>query len=185
MNLGHKAELHNNQGIAKDNLTYIYDLPQSIYDSFKTEIINEHTKLVPGSQWKGVDTKDHIPSDGEWQRFLKNNSLLVYFSMTCMLHVYPPHKLAETSSIAHSNAAIIFDRMNSFKPLINKEVLTSKHFNELEQPDQTAGLLSAIGMNSILINQWAICPEENIRIYKRILSEMGTNGKYIGASVLR
>ena len=81
-NLGHKAELHNNQGISKDNLSYIYDIPSTMYDKFKSEIITEHTKLVPGSQWKGVDTKDHIPSDGEWQRMLKTCSLFTYFSMT-------------------------------------------------------------------------------------------------------
>jgi hypothetical protein len=65
--LGHKAELHNNQGIAKDGLTYIYDPPSNIYDKFKEEIIDEQDKLVPGSEWEGVDTKDHIPSEGEWQ----------------------------------------------------------------------------------------------------------------------
>jgi len=185
MNLGHKAELHNNQGIAKDSMTYIYDSPSSIYDQFKEEIIDSHTKLVPGSQWNGVDTKDHIPSDGEWQRLFQKSSLFTYFSMTCMLHVYPPQKLAETMSIANANAAIILDRMNSFKPLVEKDVLTSTHFKEKEQPEQTAALMSVMGMNSVLINQWAVCPEENLRIYKHVLTEMGVEGKYIGASVKR
>lgn len=184
-NLGHKAELHNNQGIAKDGMTYIYDVPSNIYDTFKTEVVEQQSKIIPGSVWKGVDNKDHIPSDGEWQRFFQKSSLFVYFSMTCMLHRYPPEKLAETASIAHSNAAIILDRMNSFKPLVDKDVLTSKHFAEKDQPEQTAVLLSILGINSVLINQWAICPEENLRIYQHILKEMGTEGKYIGAAVQR
>lgn len=184
-NLGHKAELHNNQGIAKDSMTYIYDPPSSIQDKFKAEVIDEHTKLIPGSQWTGVDTKHHIPSDGEWQRLLRKSSLFTYFSMTCVLHVYPPEKIAETTSIARANAAVILDRMNSYKPLIEKDVLTSKHFKEKDQPDQTAALFSVLGMNSILINQWAISPEENMRIYRDILNEIGVKGKYIGAAIQR
>jgi hypothetical protein len=156
MKLGHKAELHNNQGIAKDKITYIYDPPSSISENFEAEILKTQTQMIPGSQWNGVNTKDHIPSDGEWQRLLRNSSLFTYFSMTCLLHVYPPEKLAETMSIVKANAAIILDRMNSFKPLVAKDVLTSTHFNEKDQPEQTAALLSIMGLNSILINQWAV-----------------------------
>lgn len=185
MNLGHKAELHNNQGISKDNLTYIYDPPASIQEQFKEEIVDQQQTLIPSSQWRGVTTQDHVPSEGEWQRMLQSSSLFTYFSMTGLLHMYPPEKLAETSSICGSNAAIILDRMNSFKPLVDKDVLTSKHFKEKEQPEQTAALFSALGLNSILINQWAITPEENFKIYKRILEEIGTKGKYIGAAIQR
>jgi len=185
MNLGHKAELHNNNGITKDNIKYIYDVPKNISEQFNKEIIEQHTTIIQGSTWSGVNTGDHIPSDGEWQRLLKESSLFTYFSMVCLLHVFPPEKLAETISIANTNAAIIFDRMNSFKPLIDKNVLTSEHFKEQDQPEQTAALLSVMGLNSVLINQWAICPEENMKIYQHILKEMGTNGKYIGASVQR
>lgn len=185
MNLGHKAELHNNNGIAKDKLSFVYDAPKTVYEEFKSEVIDKHTQLVPASVWKGVNTNDHLPSDGEWQRLLRDSSLITYFSLTCILHAYPPKKLAETISIAGANAAIVLDRMNTFKPLIEKDVLTSSNFQEKDQPEQTAALLSIMGLNSILINQWAICPEENLKIYKHILSEIGVKGKYIGAAIQR
>jgi hypothetical protein len=185
INLGHKAELHNNQGILKDNLTYIYDAPPTISAEFKSKITDQHDKLILGSKWRGVDTEHHIPSDGEWQRLLKSSSLFVYFSMTALLHTYSPSKLADTSTISHSNAAIILDRMNSFKPLVNKDVLTSTHFSEKEQPQQTAALFTILGLNSVILNQWSICPEENFRIYQNILSQIGVGSKYIGAAYER
>lgn len=183
INLGHKAELHNNQGIARENLTYIYDAPSSTYANFKSEIIDVQKSLIPGSTWRGIDTTEHIPSDGEWQRLLQSSSLFAYFSMTALVHTYPPYKLADTSTIAKSNAAIILDRMNSFKPLINKDVLTSKYYKEKQEPEQTAALLTILGLNSIVVNQWAISPEENTRIFKHMLTQMGTEGRYIGASI--
>lgn len=156
MNLGHKAELHNNQGIARDNLTYIYDAPSSVYDEFKEQIIDKQGQTVASSNWRGIDTQEHIPSDGEWQRLLQDSSLFAYFSMTALVHIYPPFKICDTSTISNSNAAIIMDRMNSFKPLVNKDVLTSQYYKEKEQPQQTAVLFTVLGFNSILINQWAV-----------------------------
>ena len=85
--------------------------------------------MIQGSIWNGVYSKDHIPSKGEWERFLKDSSLFVYFSLTCILHKFTPKMLAETSSVSNTNCAIIFDRMNTFKPFIEKDVLTSPYFN--------------------------------------------------------
>jgi len=91
--------------------------------------------------------------------------------------------LAEETSISNSNCAIILDRMNTLKPFVDKEVLTSPHFMNHDQPMETAELLSILGLNTILVNQWPIKPEENFEIFKEILKEVGSEGVYVSAAL--
>lgn len=66
--VNHKAELHNNSGINKEELKYIIEFPkdQSL-DKGKQFVDSELGKLMPGSKWEGVQSAtDHIPSEGEW-----------------------------------------------------------------------------------------------------------------------
>jgi hypothetical protein len=62
---GHKAELHNNSGLAKEDLSYIIDIPakEELREVSTTFVETELPKMLPGSSWKGVlNHKDHIPS---------------------------------------------------------------------------------------------------------------------------
>lgn len=170
-------------GISKENLKFIYDPPEPMYEKFEEEVITKQKDLIQGSNWEGIFTKDHHPSRGEWERLLKESSLFVYFSLTCLLHRFQPGMIAEASSISNSNCAIIFDRMNSYKPLIDKEVLTSVHFQNQEQPTQTAALFSILGLNTVVLNQWALTPEENLNLFKTILEETGGEGTYVAAGL--
>jgi len=63
--------IHNNQGVSKENLRYIFDTPQPIEEKANSFMINDLPKLMPNSKWDGLLTKQHhIPSEGEWQRFI-------------------------------------------------------------------------------------------------------------------
>lgn len=54
---GHKAELHNNQGIAKEDMHYIVDVPQVNDLKTKAEtIIKDLPTMLPGSSWSGLLT---------------------------------------------------------------------------------------------------------------------------------
>mmetsp|Transcript_32606 Transcript_32606/g.49861 ORF Transcript_32606/g.49861 Transcript_32606/m.49861 type:complete len:282 (-) Transcript_32606:466-1311(-) len=65
--VGHQAELHNNKGVSKDQLSYIIDPPKSLETEAFTLVDSELQKMLPGSQWKGILTsKQHSPSVGEW-----------------------------------------------------------------------------------------------------------------------
>ena len=69
-NVGHKAEMHNNQGIAKEDLSYIVEIPdKEVLKNIGGHFVqDELPKLTPGSKWEGILTHtDHIPSEGEWQ----------------------------------------------------------------------------------------------------------------------
>jgi len=88
--LEHKAQLHNNRGIAKEEMKYIVDLPDAEgVKSGAAYVRDEMTKLTPGAQWEGILTKqDHEPSIGEWQRYISQSSMFTYWSMTCLLHKF-------------------------------------------------------------------------------------------------
>ena len=67
--VGHKAELHNNEGVSKSDLHYIIDMPADEELQTKAEdfVKGEMKTFMPGSQWEGILThKDHVPSEGEW-----------------------------------------------------------------------------------------------------------------------
>lgn len=128
--LEHKAALHNNRGIAKEELKYIVDFPESEGVATGTGFVkDEMVKMTPGSQWEGILTKvDHEPSIGEWQRFISQSSMFTYWSMTCLLHKFQENLISDLSIFNNCRAMCIFDRMNSLKTLIDRDVLTSKHF---------------------------------------------------------
>lgn len=56
--VGHKAELHNNLGLARDDLHYIVDVPETeALRKRATEFVQkEMPALMPGSTWDGVLT---------------------------------------------------------------------------------------------------------------------------------
>lgn len=66
--VGHKAELHNNQGIAKEDLKYIVDLPDIAALRTKSEtLLKEIPATMGGSVFNGILThKAHSASVGEW-----------------------------------------------------------------------------------------------------------------------
>ena len=168
--LGHQAELHNNKGIAKDELSYIVDPPASMKSQAQTLVKSALPGMMQGAQWKGILTStDHAPSGGEWQERISRSSLFAYFSMTCLLHLFPPAQVADLSIFSKCKAMILFDRMNSYKTLIDRNVVTSRHFVPSEQPMQEAALFSLCGVNTVITNHWATKPEDNLKIFENLL----------------
>jgi len=139
---------------------------------------------MPNTKWEGILSKQqHVPSDGEWQRMISSSALFSYFSMTCLLHKFPPFQVSDLSIFNKCRAMFILDRMNSFKTLIERNVLTSKHFVPNEQPEQQAILFSLCGISTIITNHWSTKPEANFEIYEALLKGCLTDGMYLGASL--
>ena len=103
--------------------------------------------------------------------------------MTCLLHKFPPALIADMSIFSKCRAMIIFDRMNSYKTLIDRDVVTSRHFVPSEQPLQEAALFSLCGIQTIITNHWSTKPEDNFEIFTKLLTGSLTDGLYLGASV--
>lgn len=68
--VGHKADLHNNQGVAKEDIKYIVDMPDIAPLKSKSEaLLKELPTLLTGSAINGILThKSHLASVGEWQK---------------------------------------------------------------------------------------------------------------------
>jgi hypothetical protein len=182
--LGHQAELHNNRGVAKEELSYVVDPPASLKEQAKELVKTSMPGMMPGAQWKGILTStDHAPSGGEWQERISRSSLFAYFSMTCLLHLFPPAQVADLSIFSKCRAMIIFDRMNSYKTLIDRNVVTSRHFVPSEQPMQEAALFSLCGVNTVITNHWATKPEDNLKIFESLLNGAMREQIYLGAAV--
>lgn len=184
---GHKAELHNNQGIMKEDMHYIIDVPQ--IDELKTKaenLVKEMPGMMPGSQMQGLLThKQHTASVGEWQKQISTASLFSYFSMTCLLHQFPGQLITDLSILSSCKAMVIFDRMNTFKTLVDRQNLTSKHYQADEQPSQIIALMTLAGVNSIVINNWSTTPEDNLKQYEHVMKSVLQDGNYLGTYGLR
>lgn len=57
--VGHKADLHNNRGVNKDDLRYIIDIPNQpeLVEDGTKYVKEEMTKMMPGSAWDGILTR--------------------------------------------------------------------------------------------------------------------------------
>lgn len=143
-------------------------------------------KMSPGLTWNGIYTPtEHSPSTGEWQEKIAKSQLFAYFSMTCLLHKFPPALVTELSIFSQCRAMIIFDRMNSFKTLVDRNVVTSRHFVPSEQPVQEAALFSLCGVNTVVTNHWSTKPENNLDLFEKLMRGILTDGLYVGASLKR
>jgi hypothetical protein len=167
-------------------MAYIVDPPKSLEPLAKNLVTDEFVKMLPGCNWNGLLTStEHSPSVGEWQEKISNSSLFAYYSMTCLLHKFPPALVADLSIFSKCRAMIIFDRMNSYKTLVDRNVVTSKHFVPSEQPMQEAALFSLCGVQTIVTNHWATKPEDNLEIFENLLRGTLTDGLYLGAALKR
>lgn len=182
--IGHQALIHNNTGIQKENLRYIFDAPQPIEDKCNAFMSADLPKMMAGSKWDGLLTKQHhVPSEGEWQRFISQSSLFAYFSMTSLVHKFPPSLVSDLSIFSKCRAMIIMDRMNANKTLIDRNILTSKHYVPNEQPTHQAALFSLCGVASIVTSNWAVKPEASLEAFQVLLRGSLAEGVYLGAAL--
>ena len=145
---------------------------------------NDLPKFLAGSKWDGLITKQHhIPSEGEWQRFISQSSLFAYFSMTSLVHKFPPALVSDLSIFSKCRAMIIMDRMNTYKTMIDRNILTSKYYVPSDQPTNQAALFSLCGVASIVTNHWATRPEATFGTFQTLLKGALGDGTYLGAAL--
>ena len=139
---------------------------------------------MPSAKWEGLLTKQqHVPSEGEWQRLISSSSLFAYFSMTSLVHKFPPALVSDLSIFSKCRAMIIMDRMNANKTLIDRNILTSKHYIPNEQPTQQAVLFSLCGVSTIVTSHWAVKPEAGFEAFQTLMRGVIGEGVYLGAAL--
>ena len=105
--------------------------------------------------------------------------------MTCLLHKFPSELIADLSIFNKCKAMAIFDRLNSFKALVDRNVLTSKHFSPDEQPMQQAALFTLCGVSTIVINHWSTKPEDAMMQMEDLMRGTFQEGSYLGSVAFR
>lgn len=75
--------------------------------------------------------------------------------------------------------------MNSYKTLVDRNVVTSRHFVPSEQPSQEAALFSLCGVQTVVTNHWSTKPEEQLEIFEKFMKGVLSDGLYLGASLPR
>ena len=180
--VGHVGELHNNQGLSKENLHYIVDLPndQVLTASLKEQVQN--MKVVPGTKWEGVLTEEHIPSIGEWQKEVGTSDLFISYSISCILHTLSPYDLSHLSNFSECKAAVLLDRMNTLKPLIDRSSLTNSNYNLGHQPLQLLQLMTLCSTASIISPKWAPTPQQTIQFFSNLVTQMNSD-RYLACAI--
>lgn len=103
--------------------------------------------------------------------------------MTCLLHKFPKNLISDLSIFNNCRAMVVLDRMNSLKQLIDRDVLTSKHFTPDDQPMRQVALFSLCGVSSVTINHWSTRPEANLDVLKGLMNGTLGDGLYVNAAL--
>jgi len=103
--------------------------------------------------------------------------------MTSLVHKFPPALVSDLSIFSKCRAMIIMDRMNTFKTMIDRNILTSKHYVPNEQPTHLAALFSLCGVASVVTNNWAVKPEATFDAFQTLLKGTLGDGVYLGAAL--
>jgi hypothetical protein len=103
--------------------------------------------------------------------------------MTSLVHKFTPDQITQLSIFNKCKAMIIIDRMNTFKTLVDRNILTSKTYIPNEQPTNQAALFSLCGVSTIVTNNWAIKPEASIEAFQMLLRNTLSEGVYLGAAL--
>ena len=75
------------------------------------------------------------------------------------------------------------DRMNTFKTMIDRNILTSKYYMPNEQPTHQAALFSLCGVASVVTHHWATKPEATFEAFQSLLKGTLVDGTYMGAAL--
>lgn len=155
------------------------------------EIMDDVTgKGGVGGSWKGVVGRDKIPSDGEWQTFLRGEnpdmprSFLYYGPGRCMAR-FSPSKLSGLN-IDNCSLVILADRAENDASYRRQSKLDNQKRGEqlnLEQSLETAALYSLAGANCVVLHRWAGSFQMLGEFVKNFTSSL-SSGKSVSAALV-
>ena len=145
-------------------------------------VFKELQKSNPTIKLEGVASSEHVPSLGEWESYLRDGSMLLYFGNPSILNVLTPKIMLDVIEVANVKSYVVMDRINSRKSTIEKFEALEPHPEKVfmhEQPLQTLALLTALGSSFIMMNHLPIKPEEDIKAMESLL-KCASEGNYLG-----
>lgn len=140
------------------------------------ERISEAYTSTRASDWEDVvGISNGIPSTSKWQGTLSaaNEPFQFLFLGLGSLFSYAKPSALSSLSTAKCAAAVVLDQTYNDLAFRKKSQRDSKCKSpelQLQQPLETAAILSMCGTNSILINQWSNPIETNLGLFSRCIA---------------
>ncbi|EAR90704.2 hypothetical protein TTHERM_00705200 (macronuclear) [Tetrahymena thermophila SB210] len=162
--IGFQPTLNNSYGIAKDKLKYVAysfkkDEPDNKYEI--DPIFEKNKTLLPNCKWEGVSSCNRIASIGEWQKYLSNGSLLLFYGNPGLMNILTPRLLIDMNEICQTKAVVIIDKINAKKTVLEKYSSLDPEGEKTplhESLINSSALLTILGISSIASTQWAVEP---------------------------
>ncbi|XP_031761821.1 cilia- and flagella-associated protein 46 isoform X2 [Xenopus tropicalis] len=172
------------------NFKYIVDPyneaqePEAFSPSFKmNEIFAKYGQFTP--HWEGIIGSSHIPSHAEWEKLTTDCSAFLFYGMERFLaHILSDKFLA--LNLKECQLMILLDLVRtseSFARQSKVDVQKRATSLTLERPVETALLLSATGIRSVMLNQWHTTLEKNAKRLDCLAENLLATGKTTGQSV--
>ncbi|KAF6317002.1 cilia and flagella associated protein 46 [Rhinolophus ferrumequinum] len=164
-----------NEAQGTDELTPV-SVTQEILDKFRDTFT---------ARWTGHLGNKHLPSQAEWEQILGSCEGFFFYGMESFLsHVLVERLAAMNLEACH--VMVLLDRARSYESLRRQmESSESKSAVQLslEEPVETAVLLSLAGAKSILANQWPTRLQDNALRAHVLWENLLTVGKPTGRTV--
>jgi tetratricopeptide (TPR) repeat protein len=131
------------------------------------------SKELKVDETRVVQGEDHIPSPGEWQNLLKDRRSggVVYYGMGRSLAYCLPSLVAGLDLSACNFVFLVDQAENDISNRRQSKLDNQKTADvlDLEQPLQTAALLSLTGVNAVILNRWASSLHMNGKLVQHVL----------------
>ncbi|XP_071946706.1 cilia- and flagella-associated protein 46-like [Antedon mediterranea] len=139
------------------------------------------------ARWQGIMGSDHIPSVGEWENYMLDNSAFIFYGMERLFSYIHPSKVI-ASNMAECKLAIILDLVQTNKSFLRQSKIdVIKTHNDLkhEKPVETSMLLSMTGIGCLIANQWHCTLKDNASTFNTLSKGLLEIGRTTGQTVRR
>ncbi|KAK2823968.1 hypothetical protein Q5P01_021143 [Channa striata] len=150
------------------------------------EILETHSQRF-SHLWEGFTGGKQTPSLAEMEQLLCRSSALIYLGMERFVANIPPAKLAALN-LSDCRMALLFDHVqNSASMLRRSDLDVDKSVGQfaMEEPLETALLLSVTGVSCVALNQWRSSLQQNTcnmaTVLDHLLSLSQTSGQSVHA----
>ncbi|KAM9325060.1 LOW QUALITY PROTEIN: cilia- and flagella-associated protein 46 [Gastrophryne carolinensis] len=159
--------------------------PETISPAYKMKevLVKYGQQFTP--YWEGITGSTRVPSLAEWENLMTDCSAFIFYGPERFLAYVMLDKLLAIN-LTECQLMVLLDQMRSSRSFLRQstiDVQKSKSQLSLERPAETALLLSAAGVRSILLNQWAETADHNARRLDLLSEYLLALGKTTGQTL--
>lgn len=76
-------------------------------------VLQEAGKSFTTCKFEGVASQNRIASIGEWQKYVSQGSLILYFGNPWLMNILTPKLVIDMNEISNAKAMIVLDKINA------------------------------------------------------------------------